>query len=128
MASQSHVLMLQEAVVPQPIDYRDVVRAYSGRRECARTDHSNDRGGSKKLQESRFVPITLLLKPLEKIDLGDLAAENEIRGLRSYFVPTAQYSEAKRGHARLVVGRKGTGKTAIFWYSRNAYKRSRPRI
>jgi hypothetical protein len=80
------------------------------------------------LQESRFVPIALALKPLEKIDLGDLAAENEIKALEAYFVPTGEYNEVKRGHARLVVGRKGTGKTAIFYGVRSAYKPSKSHL
>ena len=70
------------------------------------------------------MPQHLPLRQLEKIDLGDLAAENEIGALRTYFVPTGQYNEAKRGHARLVVGRKGAGKTAIFYGVRSAYKPS----
>jgi hypothetical protein len=73
------------------------------------------------LQESRFIPTSIALTPLEKVDLGDLAAENEILALQSYFVPTGQYNEVKRGHARLVVGRKGSGKTAIFYGVRAAY-------
>src|SRR5580704_1682064 len=124
MASQKRVLMLQEALVPQPVDYRDVIRSYTNPAEVPELVIPVIADVVEKLQESRFVPVTLPLRPLEKIDLGDLAAENEIKGLRSYFVATAQYNEAKRGHARLVVGRKGTGKTAIFYGIRNAYKSS----
>ncbi len=124
MASQKRVLMLQEAAVTQPIDYRDVVRSYSNAASVPELIIPVIAAVVEQLQESRFVPVTLPLRPLEKIDLGDLAAENEIKGLRSYFVATAQYNEAKRGHARLVVGRKGTGKTAIFYGIRNAYKPS----
>ena len=80
------------------------------------------------LQESKFVPTALPLKLLEKVDIGDLAAENEIKGLSSYFVPTGQYNEAKRGRARLIVGRKGAGKTAIFYSIRSTYKPSRQHL
>ena len=128
MAAQKYVLMLQETEVTQPIDYRDVVRSYSNPATVPDLIIPMIAKVVEKLQESRFVPITLPLKPLEKIDLGDLAAENEIKGLRSYFVPTAEYNEAKRGHARLVVGRKGTGKTAIFYGIRNAYKPSQSHL
>ena len=124
MASQKHVLMLQETIVPQPIDYRDVVRSYSHPSQVPDLVIPLIAAVVEKLQESRFVPVSLPLRPLEKIDLGDLAAENEIKGLRTYFVATAEYNEAKRGHARLVVGRKGAGKTAIFYGIRNAYKQS----
>jgi hypothetical protein len=51
-----------------------------------------------------------------------LAAENEIKTLDSYFIPTAQYQKAKQGHARLVVGRKGTGKSALFYSLRSTFR------
>ena len=57
---------------------------------------------------------------LEQIDLGDTAAENEIAGLETYFVKTGQYHQAKQGHARLIIGRKGSGKTATFYEVRKS--------
>jgi ABC-type transporter Mla maintaining outer membrane lipid asymmetry ATPase subunit MlaF len=51
-------------------------------------------------------------------------AENEVQGLRSYFVPTGLFLEAKRGHARVVIGPKGTGKTAIFYAPLDSFSRS----
>ena len=48
--------------------------------------------------------------------------------MSSYFVPTGEYNETKRGHARLVVGRKGAGKTAIFYSVRSTYKPSRAHL
>lgn len=65
---------------------------------------------------------------LTRVDLGDLAAENEIRGLRHYFVETGQAVRARQGHARLVTGRKGTGKTAIFYDVRSAVTRGHDRL
>ena len=124
MAMGKHVLMLQETNVPQPIDYRDLIQSYTDPAKVADALIPLVREVVETLQESKFVPIALPLKPLEKLDLGDLAAENEIKALRSYFVPTAQYNEAKRGHGRLVVGRKGAGKTAIFYGIRSTYKPS----
>ena len=125
MASQKRVAMLQHGAFPQPIDYRDVVLAYN--RPTQIQDLLTPLLGDviDEIQTTRFVPTALRLTPLEKIDLGDLAAENEIRGLDSYFVPTAQYQEAKRGHARLVVGRKGSGKTALFYSLRSTFRPSR---
>jgi hypothetical protein len=128
MATGKRVLMLQETNIPQPIDYRDVVRCYDSPREIADILIPFIKSVVEMLQEVRFVPTSLPLTPLEKVDLGDLAAENEILALRSYFVPTGQYNEVKRGHARLVVGRKGAGKTAIFYGIREAYVRDRSRL
>lgn len=132
MAAGKNVLMLQEQEVrsraTQPIDYRDVVRHYSNPKKIPDILIPLVKSVVGKLQETRFVPTTLPLTPLEKVDLGDLAAENEIRALGSYFVPTGQYNQAKRGHARLVVGRKGAGKTAIFYGIRSAYWPSRAHL
>ena len=132
MAAGKRLLMLQETDsrldYRQPIDYRDVMRVYSNPKAIPDLLIPLVKSVVEELQESKFVPTALPLTPLEKIDLGDLAAENEIVSLRSYFVPTAQYNEAKRGHARLVVGRKGAGKTAIFYGIRSAYKPSRSNV
>ncbi|MBM3142198.1 MAG: hypothetical protein FJ005_04005 [Chloroflexi bacterium] len=125
MAAGRFTLMLQETEVPQPIDYRDVVKSYSRASNIPDLLVPLIKSVVEMLQERRFIATALPLRQLEKIDLGDLAAENEIGALRTYFVPTGQYNEAKRGHARLVVGRKGAGKTAIFYSVRNAYKPSK---
>lgn len=124
MAAERFTLMLQETEVRQPIDYRDVIKSYSRASNISDLLIPLIRSVVEQLQETRFVATALPLRQLEKIDLGDLAAENEIGALRTYFVPTGQYNEAKRGHARLVVGRKGAGKTAIFYGVRSAYKPS----
>jgi hypothetical protein len=128
MAQGKRVLMLQEGEIKQPIDFRDVVKTYTTASQV--NDHVIPliRSVVEELQESQFVAVALPLNLLEKVDLGDLAAENEIKGLTSYFVPTGEYNEAKRGHARLVVGRKGAGKTAIFYGVRSTYKPSRAHL
>jgi hypothetical protein len=128
LATGRHVLMLQETTVHQPIDYRDVVRCYNSARAIPDLLIPFVKSVVEMLQESQFVPTSLPLTPLEKVDLGDLAAENEILALRSYFVPTGQYNEVRRGHARLVVGRKGAGKTAIFYGIRATYGQERSRL
>jgi len=128
MATGKFTLMLQENEIRQPIDYRDIVKSYSKASEIQDLTIPLVKSVVEKLQEKRFVATALPLKQLEKIDLGDLAAENEIGALRTYFVPTGQYNDAKRGHASLVVGRKGTGKTAIFYGVRSAYKPSKDHL
>jgi hypothetical protein len=120
MATGKAVFLLQEDVVQQPIDYRDMVAFYTSPEQVPQLVEPFIREVINLLQESTLgVP-----KPpegfLERLDIGDVAAENEIRGLKSYFVRTAQYNEAKRGTARLVTGRKGSGKTALFYGIRDS--------
>lgn len=127
LAQQKAVAMLQEGNEQQPIDYRDVVKNY--------TNPNNIPG---LLQATLLKSLELLQHAdqrssrepdfLQAIDLGDVAAENEISGLRSYFVPTGQATQAKQGHARLVVGRKGSGKTAVFYDVRDSIGRGHDRL
>ena len=75
MSQGKRVLMLQEGETKHPIDFRDVVKNY------ANTSQINDfvipliKGVVEELQESQFVATALPLNLIEKVDLGDLAAE-----------------------------------------------------
>ncbi|MFZ7102861.1 MAG: P-loop ATPase, Sll1717 family [Peptococcaceae bacterium] len=122
MAAGKVVLMIQESEIAQPIDYRDVVKSYTIPSCIPNLLTPFIRNTVEQLQRTRPLPVPTPELQLETIDLGDPAAENEIASLNTYFVPTAQFKDAKRGHSRLVVGRKGSGKTAIFYSIRSAYK------
>lgn len=115
MAAEKVVVLLQEGAVAQPIDYRDVVLTYTKPDQVLKLLERPLRQVITMLQEGGIHAVRLPEGLLERLDLGDVAAENEILGLRGYFVQTGQFNEAKRGHARLVIGRKGSGKTAIFY-------------
>lgn len=129
MAQQKVVVMLQEGKVNQPIDYRDVVLPYT------------NPGQIPKLLERAIPMVVDRLQPahtrapketpsnlLEELDLGDVAAENEILALEDYFYATGQFLQARQGHARLVIGRKGTGKTAMFYKIRDPLTDSQSRL
>jgi hypothetical protein len=114
-------LMLQEGLHKHPIDYRELVVPYDTVRvvNSAVSQFVRDVADAMSAHMPRSSqPIELL----ERLDLGDTAAENEITSLTSYFVKTPQYQQARKGHARLVVGRKGSGKTAVFYAVRAAVK------
>jgi hypothetical protein len=57
---------------------------------------------------------------LAELSIGDAVAENEFQTLGRYYLPTDQSKRAARGEINMVVGRKGTGKTALFSQLRNA--------
>lgn len=61
---------------------------------------------------------------LEKLDLGASAAENETKSLQNYYLRTDAFSKTIKGEVQLVVGRKGTGKSAIFYQIINKEKSS----
>jgi hypothetical protein len=122
MAAGKRVVILQNQQQAQPIDYRDVVLTYGHPKKIHEMLVPVLGEVIEQIQTMRFVPTALAFTKLEKLDLGDLAAENEIKALDTYFIPTAQYQKAKQGHARLVVGRKGTGKSALFYSLRSTFR------
>lgn len=129
MAQQKVVVLMQEGANPQPIDYRDVVLSYSRPEDIPALIDQPVRTMYDRLQTSTGRQSSRAKKSLlEEVDLGDLAAENEIIGLESYFVPTGQANIARHGRARLVVGRKGSGKTAIFYRVREDVFRRRTHL
>lgn len=62
---------------------------------------------------------------LEQLQIGASVAENELQHLHDYFLHTDAYRRVARSEARVVVGRKGSGKTAIFAFLRDEKKRNR---
>ncbi len=121
LASGKHVIMFQEGNLDQPIDYRDIILPYTDVNVIPFYVESILRETADTLQtiDASHVPLPTGL--LERIDLGDVAAENEIKALTTYFVKTPQFQQARQGHARLVIGRKGTGKTALFYGIRSQF-------
>ena len=124
VATGKSVLLLQEGQARQPIDYLDLVVPYATPSQIPGKLNSTLRRVTIGLQDTTRVERPETYGLLEQLDLGDVSAENEIRQLRGYFVQTAQFNEARRGHARLVVGRKGAGKTAIFYAVRDSLPRT----
>ncbi len=63
---------------------------------------------------------------LENVRFGHIAAEEEANNLQSYFLETPEYhSIAQDTNKILVVGRKGSGKSAIYVALRNRYQQQR---
>lgn len=55
-------------------------------------------------------------------------AENELNDLSDYYLRTDAYLRAERGEIRIVVGRKGSGKTALFARLRDEKRRNRSNL
>jgi len=106
--------ILQNGEEPVPLDYRDFV--------CT-SYHPNDINDyiadfaaevAEAFQQDVEVKSTSEETFLQSLDLGATSAENEMRTLESYYLKTDQFLKSLRGEANIVVGRKGSGKSAIF--------------
>jgi hypothetical protein len=99
---------------PIPLDYRDFVKV------CLHPDAINDAVAdfaadvNAAIQSGDLITRNKSDTSLQRINLGASSAENEIRSLDNYYLRTDAFLQASRGEAHLVVGRKGSGKSAIF--------------
>jgi hypothetical protein len=107
------LLLLQDGEEPVPLDYRDLVTVFLHPSQIDEAIADFAPQVTEAMQEKgQFFDREQTL--LEKISFGASAAENEFRELAGYYLDTDQFQRALRGEVRLVVGRKGSGKTAIF--------------
>ena len=65
---------------------------------------------------------------LQSLDLGDPRAENEMTTLGKYYLRTTEYTRALNGDVNLVVGRKGSGKSALWVQVRNKTRDNKQNI
>src|SRR6185437_1813728 len=56
------------------------------------------------------------------------SAENELMEIGHYYLETDEFRRALRGEVRVVAGRKGSGKTALFAQLRNKLRKHKSRI
>jgi hypothetical protein len=108
------LLVLQDGEEPVPVDYRDLVTVFMHPSQIDEAIADFAPKVTEAMQETRYFAIEKEQSLLERLSFGASAAENEFRELSGYYLDTDQFQRALRGEVRLVVGRKGSGKTAIF--------------
>lgn len=107
------LLLIQNDGGPAPLDVRDFVQTYRNFTQIDEFVHDfafefYELKGSavrEEIENKNF---------LADLRLGDPMAENEDSTLSQYYLRTDEFHRAMRGEVNLIVGRKGTGKTALF--------------
>jgi hypothetical protein len=120
LAGMAHGLGIEPLIIqfddsPAPVDFREFISTARGRLETTRDVEAYCQQTLVLNQRSKPLGRNRTLSLLEQIDLGKSAAEHEALKLDQYFVRTAQFTRASRAKSGIVVGRKGSGKTAIFY-------------
>jgi len=111
------LLMLAHHPYASPLDYRDLLRAHdtASLAESIFADWSLsliEQYEKRRAQASAYIVEVKAQKQLRDISIGEPVAEFESDSVPEYYVSTAAYTETLRSSYSLVVGRKGTGKTA----------------
>lgn len=121
------VLAIQYGNGPAPLDYRDFITNSTFRKETE--SHVEKFSADVLVWNQRAAAPKERLSDglLSSINLGSPVAENEVQSLGEYFVRTAEFSRALRAEGAVVVGRKGSGKTAVYFQVAASHGRDRRR-
>lgn len=110
------VMILQDALEqPVPLDYRDLVKACPNFDELKKNVAGFVSSVVEAIQATRPKEKSKGQNLLASLSLGANAAENEASALTDYYLPIDAFNQAQRGEAHVVVGRKGSGKSALFF-------------
>ena len=113
---------------PVPIDYRDLVSVYKHPQDIDRYVSILAPKIIEGLQATATEKDLRSTGLLPNLDLGSPAAENEMATLGQYYFPTDAFNKALGGTIRLAVGRKGSGKTALFFQVRDNIRKNRKNV
>ena len=120
-------LILQSDSATVPIDIRDSTKFFRQFEDI--DEHINEFALEVVASIQKSDPLDTAPKgKLAKLEIGDPMAENEFQKLDRYYLQRDEYTRTIRGDANIVVGRKGTGKTALFSQVRNALRKDRNMI
>lgn len=120
--------LLQHEEDPVPLDYRDFVNITYQLDDI--NEYIADFAGqvAEAFQQDHKLVTSSEDTFLQSIDLGSSSAENEMRTLENYYLKTDQFLKSLRGEANIVVGRKGSGKSAIFLQVRDRERNKKGNI
>lgn len=113
--------LLAEKPYDSPLDYRDLLKKFSNRTECSIQvidflQSLQKDIASLLIKERERYDSRKKITELQSIDFGEAIAEHESNKLYNYYVDTAHTKHLIKNEYNIVVGRKGTGKTATLYY------------
>jgi hypothetical protein len=119
------VLMICENPYSTPLDYKDLMKKFSTRSECisvispflnnVKEDYFDILTKSKINKQ-----IQAKRSELQSINFGEFLAEHERDQLSDYYIETTASQNLTRNEYNIVVGRKGSGKSATLYYLKNS--------
>lgn len=125
MGRSALLLRASSSPTKQPVDYGNTIQSFSHPKDISTTVIEFSK---KAIIDAQKIPKTLQnskKSDLQKLTLGATAAENEFRTLENYFVETSEFLKALRGDVTILTGRKGAGKSAIFFQVRDRLRGNR---
>jgi hypothetical protein len=134
VAGLSHALQKTTLIIqagtsePVPLDLRDYVTTFDTLDSIDRIIAKFVPSITKRLQEQDELQLYEATSPLASLYLGQSAAENEMTQLVRYYIQTEEFGRVLNGDVQVVAGRKGSGKSALFFQVRNKLRSDKRRI
>lgn len=115
------VQLLAEKPYDSPLDFKDLLKKFSNRTACADIvkeylTNLQKEIASLLINERARSETRKKLSELQSLDFGEAIAEHESNKLYDYFVETSHTKQLIKNEYNIVIGRKGTGKTATLYY------------
>jgi hypothetical protein len=126
-ALEKQTLILQKGHWETPLDIRDEVVSYNTDQQLA-TAIADFAGRVYDDKFSSQLPAPGPTNKLANLNLGEPAAENEETTLGNYFLELDEFRQVLDGRANIAVGRKGSGKTAVFYQVRDRLSAARANV
>jgi hypothetical protein len=127
-ALSRETLILQAGDEPVPLDLRDAISSYTTLASIDRYVAQFAPRITERLQEADQQEFAELQTPITKLFLGASAAENEYLDLSKYYIQTDEFQRVLRGEVQVIAGRKGSGKSALFFQVRNKLRNNRQNV
>ena len=124
------MIMLAHAPYESPVDYDQWLKVHDTAESCVTVTRAwlksvSDNLSHRRPRRQQAVRSTSARIDLRSLFLGDPVAEHEADRLFEYFVETSPYYQALEAPLTILVGRRGTGKTAILYAIRSEMSKSR---
>ncbi len=124
------IMMMAHAPYESPVDYQSWLSKHETAESCVAQaklwlETVNSGRAHRRARRPGSARNGLNKLDLRSLFLGDLVAEHEAEKLYDYFVETSPYYQALRGPVTILVGRRGTGKTAILFAVRGEMRRNK---
>jgi energy-coupling factor transporter ATP-binding protein EcfA2 len=114
------VLMIAEEPYTTPLDYREILKKFNSTNSVI--DVTKPFLSSLKEEfftlpnKTNYQKLIKERSKLEKIQFGEYQAEHEVNEIQEYYIDTLRVKEFIKNEYNVVVGRKGSGKTAALFY------------
>ncbi len=115
------VKMIAEKPYDSPLDFKEILEKFSNRIECNSIVREFFQAVHKDIGEllykkEQISELRNKRSELQKISFGEAIAEHENSSINNYFIETANSNVLIKNEYNIVIGRKGTGKTATLYY------------